>query len=130
MIALMPAERHHRGHGGKQAVHRQGLQRQGVGGDPVEEVTHAGPAVKAERQTVQMRVEIAPQRGHHPLADADRGVVAQHGERTDRGVNHDEGGARREEERRLRPPGGPSERRGRVTQHRVDDDLEGQGFKS
>ena len=58
-------ERHQRGHGRKQAVHREGLQRQRVGGDPVEEIADAGPAVKAERQAVQMRVEIASQRGHH-----------------------------------------------------------------
>ena len=65
---------------GEQAVHGEGLQREGVGGHPVEEVAHSAAAVKGEREPVEVGVEIAAQIAHHALADADGRAVVHDGE--------------------------------------------------
>ena len=64
---------------GSSAVHDHRLDGEAVGGDPVHQIADPLPAVKGERQPLQMRVEGAAQIVDHALADPDRRVVVPAG---------------------------------------------------
>ena len=122
-------QQHRRRHRGKQAVHGQGLEREGVRGDAVEQVADARAPVEGERQPVQVRVQVAAQVVHHALTDLDRRVVAQHVQGADDGVEGHYGETRGEEHRRGRPSAGPVPGQRLPAEHRIDDDLQRPGLE-
>src|SRR2546426_11968281 len=79
-----------RAHDREEAVHGERLNGEGVGREAVEEITDLAPAVKGEREALEVGVELAPEVVDHALADADGGVVAAHAERAQERVDADQ----------------------------------------
>jgi hypothetical protein len=124
-----PAQQDERGGGGEQAVHGQRLQREGVRGDPVEKVPGLGPAVEGHGEPMQVRVEVAAQVAHHPLPDADGGVVGEHGQAAEGGIDQDERDAGGQEQGPGAPAPAEAARRGLAAEDRVDDELDRPGLE-
>ena len=78
---------------------------------------------------MQVTVEAAAQIVHHPLTDADRRVVVQHGQSREQRVDEHQGGARRDKDRGRRPSGCEPPRQRVPAQHRIDDHLERPRFQ-
>ena len=115
-------------HGGRQdrqhAVHDHRLDGKAVRGDPIEQIADPLPAVKGERQPLQVSVEGAAQIVDHPLPDADRRVVVQQGQRSGAEMHDDnaETGKQQQSGRGRRRQCGNRKRL--AAEHIVDDHLQ------
>ncbi len=90
---------HHDEHAGEQdgrgdnrenPVHRDGLEREGIVGDPHHQVADLAPAMEGERESLQVVEHLRAQVVHHPLSDGNGDVVGGDVENPERDIDHDQ----------------------------------------
>ena len=122
------AEQHQRRQDRQQPVHDHRLHGETVGGDAVHQIADPLAAVIAERQPLQMRVEVAAQIVDHRLPDPDRRVVVPAGQRAGAEMHQHDADAGEQQQRQRRQAqqlaDRAADRRRLAAEHMVDDDLQ------
>ena len=112
-----------RGKERKQTIHRQALNRIGVGGDPIQQIADLTASVKGERKALKMIIEITPQVIDQSLSNADARIVVQESQRGQQQINQDEPHARCQQKRLGRPVLAEADRQRLATQDMVNNEL-------
>ena len=100
-----------------------------VGGDAEHDVADLLPAVEGERQSLEVGVEGSAQIVDHALADTDRRVVVQEGQRPPDELDKDNPETGETQERERRPAFEQREARRFAAQDVVDDHLQRPRFQ-